>query len=99
MENTISKIQCSGCGRFFVGASVHDAHRTGDYSTRTSRHCLTEDEMRGAGLDCEKKNVRIIVAGKAHFEEHDVWFDAKDRERMKGYFSPVQQEEPVEASS
>ncbi len=96
MENTIKRTECRGCGKFFVGTSVFDEHRIGSYGeaihnakgnvtgyTPHSRRCMTEEEMRVAGMDCEKKLVHIIIEGKNTYEEHDVWFMIAWRARAK----------------
>jgi len=39
--------QCGGCGLVFKSVSAFDKHRAGDGD---HRRCLTEDEMRAAGM-------------------------------------------------
>ncbi len=89
MNNTISKCFCSGCGKYFVGPSYHEMHRTGDASKR-QRRCMTTQEMHDAGMDCEKKNVRITIEGKETFQEHDVWFSVIHRESVKSFYQDSQ---------
>lgn len=85
MKNTISKCYCSGCDKYFAGVSYHEMHRIGDASKR-ERRCMTDQEMHDAGMDCERKNVRIVIEGKDTFQEHDVWFSVVDRERVSDLF-------------
>lgn len=93
MENTTAKIYCSGCKKYFANLASHEHHRTGDYSSRTSRTCLTSEEMVSAGYATEKKNVRIVIEGQDQYQEHDVWYSVVDRERVRAYFGKQQVEE------
>jgi len=51
---------------------------------------MTTQEMHDAGMDCEKKNVRITIEGKETFQEHDVWFSVIHRESVKSFYQDSQ---------
>jgi hypothetical protein len=92
---SISKCQCSGCGRFFVSAGVFDEHFTGKFADGTWR-CKTFEEMRASGLATEKRNVRMIREGKEYFELHRVWYSVEGRERVRQAFGHGDAEDEVE---
>ena len=50
--------------------------------TKSSRRCMTEEEMRAAGLETERRRVRIIKEGKESFLETDVWYNVASRESV-----------------
>ena len=91
MGNTAGKIQCSGCHRYFASNTAFEMHRKGDYTT--GRQCMTEAEMRGKGMDTERKEVRIYVEGLPKFEVHPVWYDAVGREKVRAAFQTDLSEE------
>lgn len=90
MKNTITKCQCSGCKKFFVGDSAFFAHRTGSFEERT-RRCLTTEEMQACGFASEKKFVELFLEGHPFYEEHDVWYSEVARERVRQTFEAIRQ--------
>lgn len=86
MVNTIQRTQCGKCKKFFVGVSSFDDHRTGDIGKK-ERRCKTTEEMLASGLVSEKRQVRILVEGITHLEEHDVWFDPVSRESITNAYA------------
>jgi hypothetical protein len=92
MSITVQKVQCRGCGKFFVSNTLFDYHRVGNYGKR-ERHCLSTEEMQAAGLTTEKRQVRMLLEGKEYFEEHDVWYSPAARIRVSQAFSKQDEEE------
>jgi len=82
----ISKTQCAGCGRYFTGMSIFDAHRLGP---ATARRCMTEDEMRAAGMASEPLMVRVYHENHTNREEHEVWYDVGARETLRQVFAKM----------
>lgn len=59
------------CCASFTGSKTGDTHRVGDHNERTGsdrRRCLSEAEMRAAGLD---------------LDERGIWFDVRDRQKAR----------------
>lgn len=85
MSKTIHKVQCSACGKFFVGDTLFDYHRVGEYGK--NRRCLSTEEMQEVGLTTEKRQVRMFLDGKEYFEEHDIWYSPAAREHVRQIYS------------
>lgn len=83
---TIARTQCGGCKRYFVSVTVFDQHRAGSFDKQT-RRCLTDEELRTAGMDTERRNVRMMRENRTSFEPHDVWYDVAGRERLRRAFA------------
>jgi hypothetical protein len=81
-RETVAKCLCSGCNKYFFGVSYHEQHRVAG-KTRSSRRCLSTEEMVAQGMASERKTVRLVVDGKPAYEEQDVWYSIKDRERVQ----------------
>lgn len=60
-------------------------HRTGEYKNN-SRRCMTEEELRVAGLETERKMVQFLVDGKDNQSVQDVWFSPEKREAARNAF-------------
>lgn len=85
-QKSMGRTQCGACGRYFVSGTVFDQHRAGSFDKR-ERRCLSDEEMRAAGLVTEWRNVRIAKNGRDTFEDHDVWYDIVARERVRKAFA------------
>jgi len=92
MSKSVQKVQCRGCGQFFVSDTIFDYHRVGDFGKR-ERRCLTAEEMQSKGLTTEKRQVHLILEGRDVYEEHDVWYSPADRERVRQAFGRGADEE------
>lgn len=44
------KSTCRGCGKVFSSVRSFDRHRTGPFSARQSRRCLSDEEMVDKGF-------------------------------------------------
>src|SRR5579863_20205 len=44
-----NRCRCTACGDYFNSIFAFDRHRVGNYSTRTSRRCLTVAELAARG--------------------------------------------------
>lgn len=86
----ISKTQCAGCGRYFTGMGIFDRHRIGP---ATARRCMTEGEMRAAGMATETLSVRVYHENHADHEEHEVWYDVEGREAIRQRFAKMPSQE------
>lgn len=82
---TISRIQCGGCEKFFASNTTFEQHRTGSIKDET-RRCMTTEEMLASGMATEKLNVKLPKNGQITFEEHDVWYDVAGREVVRQRF-------------
>lgn len=49
MKLTGDRNQCQGCKLYFNSTAAFDKHRTGKHGV--DRRCMTQDEMRAAGMD------------------------------------------------
>ncbi len=76
----IRKVQCSGCGKFFVGDSIFDRHRTGEFGV--DRRCFTTEEMIEKGFGSEACFVGIALEGTKSYQEKTVWFLIDNRESL-----------------
>jgi len=74
--------------------TAFDSHRIGKFGD--GRRCATDEELHEAGLTTEKKNVRLPVDGKEHFEEQDVWYDVLGREKVRTLFGGNNQNATLE---
>lgn len=94
---TVGKTQCTQCTRYFVGVTSFDTHQTLDKSAARSRVvCMTDEGLRQAGLETERRLVRFWVEGVSVTEEHDVWFDPVGRDRIAARFSADDQDDETE---
>lgn len=84
-----TRCDASGCGKYFISVAAFDAHRTGEYghaafkkdgvfhpAKTNTRRCMTDEEMRAAGLECEERHGRIE------------WYIKKSREAWSKNFRP-----------
>ena len=56
-----AKSACPSCGKTFISLEAFDAHRTGRFRNNT-RRCLTEQEMRAAGMAQNSKGWWVVPA-------------------------------------
>ncbi len=56
-----AKSECRNCGKTFISLEAFDAHRTGSFQQKT-RRCLTEQEMRAAGMMQNSKGWWVVPA-------------------------------------
>lgn len=81
---TIAKCQCGGCNRFFSGMGAFDAHRIGPSQ---QRRCMTEEELRAAGMAWEWCFVTVIHENKRSKEKQEVWYDVAKRDAVRQAFT------------
>ena len=87
MKNTTTRIECSGCDRFFATNGAFVEHRVGNMAKGEVRRCMTDEEMTGHGYATEQKYVSIPIDGRPDWHEKSVWFDVAGREAMRERFS------------
>jgi len=56
-----AKSACPSCGKTFISLEAFDAHRTGSFRNDT-RRCMTEQEMRAAGMTQNSKGWWVVPA-------------------------------------
>lgn len=74
----IRKVQCAGCGCFFVGVASFNMHRRGSY-THGRRRCLSPAQMQACGMASEPVLVRLMQENKTYYEQHAAWYLATAR--------------------
>lgn len=61
--------------------------------TKSSRRCMTTEELLQAGYQFEHKPITVTRDGQARREEHDVWYDPVAREKMRAAFGRSEEED------
>lgn len=89
MKNTTTRIECSGCDRFFATNSAFVAHRIGNIQKGEARHCMTAEDLAAHGFATEQKYVNLPRDGRPVWHEQAVWYDVAGREKMRGVFSDL----------
>lgn|GEM_PF-2968960 len=79
------KNECAACGRLFRSTFAFDKHRVGYFSAPVKdgaqfpRRCMTEEEMRAAGMGINKRGFWVSEL----YEANQEWFEKEEDEALE----------------